>query len=297
MQAGLHDFPLTPPVTVAAGSFYWLAIWSDDVNAKVFALPSGSVSYAAYPFGNWPNTLSFTGSTGFTYSIYATGTAPANAAPTCSAGTNQTISLPATASLAGTASDDGRPAALATAWNQESGPGTVTFGNAGALTTTAAFTLPGTYTLRLAANDGAVTSASNLTVSVRDSFSAWASRNGVAATAGDTDRDGLPNLLEYAFATDPAAQTVTPWSHQFPNGRLQITFPRDPTLTDLTYTVQASGNLASWTPIARSTAGAATLNLSAFSVSETPNGSLLDVTVTDASQNSPRFLRLNVSSP
>ena len=72
-----------------------------------------------------------------------------NQAPTVNAGSDQTITLPASASLNGTASDDGKPnppGALTTTWSKVSGPGTVTFGNANALSTTASFSAAGTHT-------------------------------------------------------------------------------------------------------------------------------------------------------
>ena len=78
----------------------------------------------------------------------------ANQPPVVSAGADQTITLPATAALAGSASDDGLPTppgTVTTTWSRVSGPGTVTFGNANALTTTATFSMAGSYTLRLTA--------------------------------------------------------------------------------------------------------------------------------------------------
>jgi hypothetical protein len=95
--------------------------------------------------------------------------APVNKAPVVNAGTDRTITLPATASLAGTASDDGLPsppAKMTFAWSKVSGPGTVTFGNGSALSTTASFSAAGTYTLRLAASDSALTSTDNVVVTV-----------------------------------------------------------------------------------------------------------------------------------
>jgi RHS repeat-associated protein len=80
---------------------------------------------------------------------------PANMAPIVNAGANQTITLPNTANLSGTASDDGFPvgSTLTTFWSQLSGPGVVTFDNPNTLTTRAIFPAAGSYTLRLAAND------------------------------------------------------------------------------------------------------------------------------------------------
>src|SRR5688572_20237196 len=60
------------------------------------------------------------------------GPAPVNLAPVVNAGANQTITLPASASLVGTLSDDGLPNPPGTttiAWSTVSGTGTVTFGN------------------------------------------------------------------------------------------------------------------------------------------------------------------------
>jgi len=71
-------------------------------------------------------------------------------APGASAGSDQTIPFGATALLQGNVS-----ATLPTAiqWKVYSGPGTVSFGNAAQPATTAAFSLPGTYTLMLSADD------------------------------------------------------------------------------------------------------------------------------------------------
>lgn len=80
---------------------------------------------------------------------------PGNQAPVVNAGADQTIVLPAVANLNGTATDDGLPlgSTLTTTWSKLSGPGLVTFGNANQLATTAAFSVAGTYVLRLEASD------------------------------------------------------------------------------------------------------------------------------------------------
>ena len=91
---------------------------------------------------------------------YTTGSGgPANQPPVVNAGPDQAVTLPATASLDGTVTDDGLPAppSLTSTWSQTSGPGTVTFASATAADTTATFSAPGTYVLRLTANDGALT--------------------------------------------------------------------------------------------------------------------------------------------
>ena len=92
---------------------------------------------------------------------------PANQAPTASAGTGQTVTLPAGAALAGTVTDDGLPISpgiVSVVWSKTSGPGTVTFGDAHQLNTTAGFSAPGSYVLRLTASDGALSTFGEVTI-------------------------------------------------------------------------------------------------------------------------------------
>jgi hypothetical protein len=91
-------------------------------------------------------------------------TVAVNQPPTINAGMDQTITLPTAAALSGTADDDGLPnGTLVTSWSKVSGPGTVTFANASARSTTATFSVAGAYELQLTANDGAL-SASDLVI-------------------------------------------------------------------------------------------------------------------------------------
>ncbi len=113
-----------------------------------------------------------------------------NQAPSVNAGSDQTITLPATASLSGTATDDGLPnppATLTTTWSQVSGPGTVSFGNANALNTTASFSLSGTYVLRLTGSDSVLSSADDLTVTVNAAGGAGSLSASSAATPTNVD--------------------------------------------------------------------------------------------------------------
>ena len=125
---------------------------------------------------------------------------PANQAPTVNAGANQTITLPNSATLAGTASDDGLPippGALTITWSVVSGPGNVTFANPNALNTTASFSAPGLYTLRLTANDGALFSTSDLIVTVNNST------NGVLSVS----------LATPGASVDLTAEGTLDWAH------------------------------------------------------------------------------------
>ena len=94
--------------------------------------------------------------------------APGNQAPFVNAGPDLNVTLPSTASLDGTVTDDGLPTPpnVATTWSRVSGPGTVTFGNANAVDTTASFSAAGTYVLRLTASDGQLSASDDVTVQV-----------------------------------------------------------------------------------------------------------------------------------
>lgn len=112
----------------------------------------------------------------------------------------------AVVTLAGTVTDpDGSPTTL---WSKISGPGTVLFADAAAVSTTATFTEPGTYVLRLTADDGFTPVTSDLTVTVTqntDSNSngiddAWETANfggSLIDGAGDENSNGVPDYFDY----------------------------------------------------------------------------------------------------
>jgi hypothetical protein len=92
-----------------------------------------------------------------------------NQTPAVQAGADQAILWPSNqVVLNGTANDDGLPtgSTLAVNWSVVSGPGTVTFANAGALSTTATFSTNGAYVLELTASDGVSSNSSNVTITV-----------------------------------------------------------------------------------------------------------------------------------
>ena len=158
---------------------------------------------------------------------------PGNQAPQVNAGAPQTITLPIdSVTLGGAVTDDGLPnppGAVTLAWTKDSGPGTVTFGNANAASTVATFSAAGSYVLRLTANDGQLSNFATVAVTVNAApspnqapqvnagpdvavtFPAAASLNGSA-----TD-DGLPN---------PPAAVAVIWS--------QVSGPGTATFADAT---------------------------------------------------------------
>jgi PKD repeat protein len=147
-------------------------------------------------------------------------TTTANQPPAVDAGLDQTITLPAAASLDGTVTDDGLPTppgAVTTSWSLVSGPGTVTFGDAAAVDTTASISLDGTYVLRLSASDGELTASDEVTLTVlllpnqppvaQDQALTSLEDTLLALVLSATDPEGQP--LSYQVVLAPAHGTLT----------------------------------------------------------------------------------------
>ncbi|MEK7137577.1 MAG: hypothetical protein AAB853_04825, partial [Patescibacteria group bacterium] len=169
---------------------------------------------------------------------------PQNQPPTVNAGSDQTITLPAFATLEGTATDDGLPTppdTLTTTWSKVSGPGTVTFGDAAVTNTTATFSAAGTYVLRLDASDSVLTANDELTVTVNPSAPVNQAPS-VFAGADQTVAQGTTVTLDGAVTDDglpnpPSSITVT-WSTV--SGPGTVTFG-DANAADTTATFSAAG--------------------------------------------------------
>jgi hypothetical protein len=166
---------------------------------------------------------------------------PANTAPVVSAGSDQAITLPDSATLDGTVSDDGLPAspgAVTTTWSQVSGPGTVTFGDANVVNTTASFSANGVYVLRLTADDGQLSAIDDVIITVNPANAAPVVAAGSdqeitlpasASLNGTVNDDGLPN--------PPGTVTMT-WSQM--SGPGTVTFG-DASAVDTTASFSAAG--------------------------------------------------------
>jgi len=92
-----------------------------------------------------------------------------NVMPCVQAGSDQQIDFGSVANLQGKATDDGvpiSPGALTITWSKTSGPGTVTFDSPDQPITTAAFSAPGDYLLRLTADDGELQNYDEINVTV-----------------------------------------------------------------------------------------------------------------------------------
>jgi hypothetical protein len=170
-------------------------------------------------------------------------------------------------SLDGTVTDDSFPVpvSLTTQWSQISGPGTITLGNPALIATTATFTASGSHSLRLLADDSSITSFRDVSFSAYlTPFARWLDQNGVgdenntlAEADADMDKDGLANLFEYAVGTNgiissanPQVTTLAPISA---DKYLRIAIPKNPAATDISFTVEASSDLAN--PLSWNSAG------------------------------------------
>jgi hypothetical protein len=94
-------------------------------------------------------------------------TAP-NTAPSVSAGPDRTVCHPCSLSLSALAADDGlpTPGVLTYSWGKVSGPGAATFTPPNAAATSVTFTQAGVYVLRVTVNDGLLSAADDVQVTV-----------------------------------------------------------------------------------------------------------------------------------
>jgi hypothetical protein len=97
-----------------------------------------------------------------------------NAPPVVDAGPAQGIEWPANqVTLSGSVTDDGHPyppSALTWSWVAQSGPGTVAFSDPEELDSTATFSAPGVYVLRLEGDDFALTASDTVEITVTPAF-------------------------------------------------------------------------------------------------------------------------------
>jgi RHS repeat-associated protein len=136
-----------------------------------------------------------------------------NYAPSVSAGPDQTISLPATARISGTATDDGLPAGstLSVSWTKISGPGIVTLQAPASPVTRVGFSSPGIYVLRLTGTDSELSTSDDVTVIVNPE------NHPPVVNAGSDQTIALPEIAAlHGTVTDdgnPAGQPLTiDWS-------------------------------------------------------------------------------------
>jgi hypothetical protein len=156
----------------------------------------------------------------------------ANTAPTLSAPPDQSVQLPNAATLAATAADDGLPSASLThSWTKLSGPGTVTFGSPSALQTTATFSAPGVYVLRISTTDGAASVSDDVRVTAIGTQAALFVVGSTTLSAGDALAKAEMEALGFqvtvtasANASEASGKAVVAISHTVNSGLVAGTF-------------------------------------------------------------------------
>ncbi|MFT3791297.1 MAG: PASTA domain-containing protein [Rudaea sp.] len=135
--------------------------------------------------------------------------AQVSAAVTVDAGPDQSIVLPATASLAGSATLNGGAAAFAYQWTYVSGPAAVVFADATQAATTATFLQTGDYVLQLQATTASLSNTAQLTIHVSDTGPTLAAiadrRIALGATLDFAVSGSSPSIDETLTYTLPAA--------------------------------------------------------------------------------------------
>jgi hypothetical protein len=172
------------------------------------------------------------------------------------------------------------------AWSAEGGAAAGQFATTDSAATS--FTLGASVdraVLRLVADDGEARVSATTEVTLEQSGGATDWRLAYPELVGaagepdaDFDGDGVANLIEHALGTDPvsAGDHALPVVGVQPDGRLTLTFTR--ARADLTYVVEGSSDLVTWSPVATN-----------------PGTVGQSVTVADTTTASRRFLRLRVS--
>jgi len=126
--------------------------------------------------------------------------------------------------------------------------------------------------------------------------------SGDSSDSFDYDKDGIPNLIEYAFGGNPKivdSNAVSPTLART-GDNLQFSFKCNDTKTDISYIVESSSNLSqgAWTEIASSVGGQKTNPIGNLcTVSDTGSG-LRTVTVSvSVSAIAKMFVRLKILHP
>ena len=135
-------------------------------------------------------------------------------------------------------------------------------------------------------------------------FGANANNPAVAGDSADPALDGIPNLLKYAFGANPTVPGTNQFTGTLVGSQFQLYFPRNTAASDITYLVQASGDLSVWSNLLTFTAASGWVtNVSGATVSESATNGVVpnqyvNVTATTSTNTAAgtgsQFLRLQI---
>lgn len=133
-------------------------------------------------------------------------------------------------------------------------------------------------------------------------FGSGAGTDGIAAPLADPDKDGLVNLLEYAFRSDPhtadadAGVASTPLQvRPDPTSACVLSFPYRASASDLSYRVLRSADLSDWQEIYRADLSAGTTWQGTGIVGE-KNEATETITIRDPATGARLFWRIAVDA-
>ena len=190
--------------------------------------------------------------------------------------------------------------ATSSLWSQLSGPGSVSFSDASAPSTTAVFSSPGAYLLKLTAANANGETSRTLSVTVLSAVSnldSWrqahfntTSNTGDAADSADPDFDGLNNLLEFATGTLPKTSNGPPGSLVKNGTTLEFTYPRSHAAVadGFTFVVEWSDTLGNDWSVNQVTQAV---------LSGTDNGTTVLWKASAPAGTDKRFLHLRITAP
>jgi PKD repeat protein len=147
-----------------------------------------------------------------------------NLPPVVRAGPDQTITLPAGASLPGTVTDDGLPnppGTVTSGWTTASGPAQANFASPSSPGTTATFPTSGTYVLRLTGNDGELSAYDEVTITVN---APTVDNPPVAAlSVTNLSSPALTVRADGSASTDTDATPIASYKFLFGDGTAEVT--------------------------------------------------------------------------
>ncbi|MEN8864845.1 MAG: lamin tail domain-containing protein [Akkermansiaceae bacterium] len=160
------------------------------------------------------------------------------------AGTDQIVTLPRMVALEAFLNPSA--AGFTLEWSQISGPGTTNFTQPNSLTTEVNFSNAGTYVLAINATGNGTYTGDTVTITVNDTYEAWAARYGAGLPEEDDDHDCLTNLLEYALDLDPKSSNPQALAAVAMESEFVFSYTRFLRKIDINYQTQTSPNLNQW---------------------------------------------------